>query len=81
MRRCGPGSPGPILRAKPYGNAPHGYRRMKDENILTCSYCESENIREVSSVIHEPYPDKELPVYKCKDCGRVFHEGEMEKGI
>jgi len=50
---------------------------MEDKNILTCPYCESKNIREVSSVIHEPYPDKELAVLKCKDCGRVFHEGEM----
>jgi len=46
---------------------------------LKCPYCGSGNVREVSSVIHEPYPDKELAVYKCKDCGRVFHEGEMEE--
>ena len=30
-------------------------------------------------MIHEPYPDKELPVFKCKDCGRVFHEGEVRE--
>lgn len=45
---------------------------MPDKNILTCPYCESKNIREVSSVIHEPYPDKELAIYKCKDCEREF---------
>ena len=71
----GLGSPSPVV--SPNGNTPHGDRQMTDENILTCPYCENRNIREVSSVIHEPYPDKELIVYKCKDCGRVFHEGEM----
>jgi len=52
---------------------------MKDENILTCPYCVSNNIREVSSVIHEPYPDFELPVYNSKDCGLVFQEEEMDE--
>ncbi len=54
---------------------------MEDERILTCPNCASNYLRKISSVKHELYGDMELPVYKCKDCGNVFHAGELGNNI
>jgi len=43
----------------------------------SCPFCGSERLLESSAIVHEPYEDKELKVYRCLECGQGFNEDEM----
>ena len=51
---------------------------MMGEKIPTCPFCGFDKLLESSAIVHEPYEDKELKVYRCLECGQGFNEDEME---